>query len=117
MEVPSFLTIPLELRLMIYKYAFPTSTIRGLKNLGFRNPHIEGPSPNVVITLPASTVTELYNSNPAGDSKGRFWKPYGILSVCQQTRAEAGDVFGKIPVTVGVCNVIFFMDDIRLISL
>jgi len=109
MEVPPFLTIPLELRLMIYEYAFPTTTIQGLKNLGFRNPHIEGPSPNVVITLPASAVTELYNSNPAGDSKGRFWKPYAILSVCQQIRDEARDVFGKIPVTIGVCSLVFLI--------
>lgn len=104
-EAPTFLTLPCELRLVIYSLAFPSETVKSLKNLGFRNPHIEAPSPNVVITLPAAALTELFNSNPAGDSKGRFWKPHSILAVCQQTRQEAGEVFGKIPVITGVCTV------------
>jgi len=114
MEKPTFLTLPYELRVLIYELAFPSDTIQGLKNLGFRNPHIEGPNPNVVITLPASAVTELYNSNPAGDSRGRFWKPHAIIAVCQQTRQEAGHVFGKIPVIVGVCQIrslVYLMSD------
>jgi len=102
MTAPGFLTLPYEIRLTIYEYAFPSETILGLKSLGFRNPHIEAPNPNVAITLPTAALTELYDSNPAGDSKGRFWKPRGILAVCRQTRQEAGEVFGKIPVTVGV---------------
>lgn len=102
MAGPTFLTLPYEIRLTIYEYALPSETIQGRKCLGFRNPHIEAPSPNVVITLPTSALFELYKSNPAGDSRGRFWKPHGILAVCQQTKQEAGRVFDKLPVIVGV---------------
>lgn len=87
---------------MIYEYAFPSDTMQALKCLGFRNPHMESPCPNVAITLPAAALMDLYKSNPAGESRGRFWRPVNLLAVCHQMKDEAWSVWGKLPITCGV---------------
>lgn len=102
MTAPTFLTLPYEIRLMIYEYAFPSDTMQALKCLGFRNPHMESPCPNVAITLPAAALMDLYKSNPAGESRGRFWRPINLLAVCHQMKDEAWSVWGKLPITCGV---------------
>jgi len=98
----TFLTLPYEIRLIIYEMALPTETINALKCLGFRNPNIETPRPNIVIKLPTAGLMALYTSNPAGESRGRFWRKPTLLEVCQQTREEVGLVFDRLPTTIGV---------------
>jgi hypothetical protein len=99
-----FTTLPYEIRLMIYELVFPSpkEPMLALKTLGFRNPHIESPSPNVAIRLPAGALMDLYNSNPAGSSKGRFWRPLPLLAVSKQLKEEASGVWNKLPVVVNV---------------
>jgi len=102
----TFLTLPYEIRLIIYEMALPTETISSLKCLGFRNPNIETPRPNIVIKLPTAALMALYTSNPAGESRGRFWRKPTLLGVCQQTREEVGAVFNRLPVTTGVSSAV-----------
>ena len=102
----TFLTLPYEIRLIIYEMALPAETISSLKCLGFRNPNIETPRPNIVIKLPTAALMALYTSNPAGESKGHFWRKPTLLAVCQQTKEEVGAIFDRLPATTGVSDMI-----------
>lgn len=97
----TFNDLPAEIRLNIYEALFPSDGFQSLKPLGFRNPNLEQAPPNVSITVPTSVLVDFYKSNPAGESKGRFWRPIPLLAVNRQIREEASYVYSKILVEVG----------------
>lgn len=117
--MPTFNSLPAEIRLCIYEQLWPAGNIQSLKPLGFRystlgfpmprsdttrNPNLEHAQPNVSITLPTKVLMQMYNSNPAGVSKGRFWEPCPLLGVNQQIRDEVEDVLSKKLVEVDVSH-------------
>jgi len=105
----TFTSLPTEIRLMIYDYIFPPS-IQVRTPLGFPSPSIESHGPNVNIDLPAKILLKLYNSNPAGESKGRFWKPPSLFSVSRMVREESQEVWGRLPVRVFVSPWLFLYE-------
>jgi len=98
----TFTTLPVEVRLYIFRHLFPSDVVSSLQYLGFRNGQIDMPPPNVLITVDASTLHQLYLSNPAGTSMGRFLKPSPLFRVSRQIREEALVAWGNVQVQVGV---------------
>lgn len=98
----NFTSLPPEIRLCIFHHVFPQDVVQSLQFLGFRNGQIDMPPPNVFITVSASTLQELYLSNPAGTSLGRFVKPSSLFAVSRQIRRESLEAWGNIQVQVGV---------------
>ncbi len=45
---------------------------------------------------------QMYKSNPAGESKGRFWTPIPMLAVNKSIREEAGYMFENSLIDVKV---------------
>lgn len=110
----TFETLPVEIRLCIYGHMFPKDSIQSLQPLGFRNPTIESPPANVHITLPISVLMQLYYSNPAGESKGRFWDPIPLFAVSKEIAAEAGEVWGRLLINVSVIHPFLMVSDHRV---
>jgi len=110
----TFETLPAEIRLCIYGHLFPKDCIQSHQALGFRNPTIEPPPTNVHITLPISALMQLYHSNPAGESKGRFWDPVPLFAVSKEVAGEAGEVWGRLLIHVSVIYPFLVVSDICL---
>lgn len=97
-----FISLPAELRARILEFVLEPGPVDSKSVLGFSNPRREIGPPNVYLTLPLKTLIALYNSNPAGNGRGRFVPRSPLRQVCKQWKMDTDHVWGETMVAVGV---------------